>query len=39
MADSLVALGLGAWLSEQSERLGIRQPTPVQQHCIPAILR
>ncbi|XP_062888481.1 probable ATP-dependent RNA helicase DDX49 isoform X1 [Mobula hypostoma] len=37
--SGLTALGLQAWLSEQGERLGIRQPTPVQENCIPAILR
>ncbi|XP_067872062.1 probable ATP-dependent RNA helicase DDX49 [Heterodontus francisci] len=35
----LGALGLRAWLTEQGERLGIRKPTPVQENCIPAILR
>ncbi|XP_055514449.1 probable ATP-dependent RNA helicase DDX49 [Leucoraja erinacea] len=35
----LAALGLRAWLAEQGGQLGIRQPTPVQENCIPAILR
>uniref|UniRef100_A0A6I8NEE5 RNA helicase n=1 Tax=Ornithorhynchus anatinus TaxID=9258 RepID=A0A6I8NEE5_ORNAN len=32
------ALGLAPWLVEQCQQLGLRQPTPVQQSCVPAIL-
>ncbi|XP_038633900.1 probable ATP-dependent RNA helicase DDX49 [Scyliorhinus canicula] len=38
-AAGLASLGLRPWIAEQAERLGIRQPTPVQRNCIPAILR
>eukprot|EP00299_Pterocystis_sp_00344_P018681 c9320_g1_i1.p2 GENE.c9320_g1_i1~~c9320_g1_i1.p2 ORF type:complete len:434 (-),score=114.20 c9320_g1_i1:1566-2867(-) len=32
-------LGLKPWLVETCDKLGIRQPTPVQQNCIPQILK
>uniref|UniRef100_A0A4W3H8L0 RNA helicase n=1 Tax=Callorhinchus milii TaxID=7868 RepID=A0A4W3H8L0_CALMI len=32
-------LGIRDWLIQQSRQLGIKEPTPVQEHCIPAILR
>lgn len=31
-------LGLSSWLVEQCRQLGLKQPTPVQLGCIPAIL-
>lgn len=31
-------LGLSSWLVEQCRQLDLKQPTPVQQGCIPAIL-
>ena len=31
-------LGLSRWLARQLEAVGFREPTPVQQHCIPPIL-
>ncbi|XP_069783893.1 probable ATP-dependent RNA helicase DDX49 [Narcine bancroftii] len=39
MASGFAALGIQSWLWRQGEQLGIRQPTPVQENCIPAILR
>lgn len=32
------SLGLSSWLVEQCRQLGLKQPTPVQLGCIPAIL-
>jgi len=31
-------LGLSSWLVEQCRQMGLKQPTPVQLGCIPAIL-
>lgn len=31
-------LGLSSWLVEQCRQLGLKQPTPVQLGCVPAIL-
>lgn len=31
-------LGLSSWLVAQCRQLGLKQPTPVQLGCIPAIL-
>ncbi|XP_033634384.1 probable ATP-dependent RNA helicase DDX49 [Asterias rubens] len=36
---SFSSLGLHNWLSDQCKSMGISKPTPVQQHCIPPILR
>nr|XP_045007249.1 probable ATP-dependent RNA helicase DDX49 isoform X1 [Jaculus jaculus] len=33
-----VELGLSSWLVEQCRQMGLKQPTPVQIGCIPAIL-
>ncbi|XP_035508916.1 probable ATP-dependent RNA helicase DDX49 [Morone saxatilis] len=38
MAD-FVSLGLSDWLVKQCKQLGINKPTPVQEHCMPAILQ
>uniref|UniRef100_A0A8C4HPG6 RNA helicase n=1 Tax=Dicentrarchus labrax TaxID=13489 RepID=A0A8C4HPG6_DICLA len=38
MAD-FSSLGLSDWLVRQCEQLGINKPTPVQEHCMPAILQ
>lgn len=38
MAD-FSSLGLSDWLVEQCKQLGINKPTPVQENCMPAILR
>ncbi|XP_031715371.1 putative ATP-dependent RNA helicase DDX49 [Anarrhichthys ocellatus] len=32
------SLGLADWLVKQCKQLGINKPTPVQEHCMPAIL-
>lgn len=32
------SLGLSEWAAETCKELGMRQPTPVQTHCIPKIL-
>ncbi|CAM9762049.1 unnamed protein product, partial [Phaeothamnion confervicola] len=37
--SSFASLGLCEWLLRSCEAMGFRAPTPVQQHCIPAILR
>ncbi|PIA55011.1 hypothetical protein AQUCO_00800026v1 [Aquilegia coerulea] len=31
-------LGLAEWLLETCKQLGMKKPTPVQQHCVPQIL-
>nr|XP_054756489.1 probable ATP-dependent RNA helicase DDX49 [Lytechinus pictus] len=36
---SFAGLGLHDWLVRQCEAVGIKQPTPIQHNCIPAILR
>ncbi|XP_022108140.1 probable ATP-dependent RNA helicase DDX49 [Acanthaster planci] len=36
---SFAGLGLHDWLSEQCRSMGLTQPTPIQQYCIPPILR
>ncbi|KAM4628597.1 putative ATP-dependent RNA helicase DDX49 [Polymixia lowei] len=38
MAD-FSSLGLSDWLINQCKQLGISRPTPVQEHCMPAILQ
>ncbi len=38
MAD-FSSLGLSDWLVKQCKQLGINKPTPVQENCMPAILR
>lgn len=38
MAD-FSSLGLSDWLVQQCKQLGINKPTPVQENCMPAILR
>ncbi|TDH67459.1 hypothetical protein CCR75_005963 [Bremia lactucae] len=35
---SFLNLGVDPWLVKRCELMGIRQPTPVQSHCIPPIL-
>lgn len=32
------SLGLSEWLVNQCKQMGITRPTPVQEHCMPAIL-
>ncbi|XP_035785210.1 probable ATP-dependent RNA helicase Dbp45A [Anopheles albimanus] len=32
-------LGLTAWITRQTEKLGLRRPTPIQVECIPRILQ
>ncbi len=36
---SFASLGLDTWLQKQCAALGLKHPTPVQQACIPAILK
>ena len=33
------SLGLDNWLTQQIENVGLKEPTPVQQNCIPPILQ
>lgn len=33
------SLGLSDWLIKQCKQLGINKPSPVQEHCMPAILQ
>uniref|UniRef100_A0A3Q2PNZ1 RNA helicase n=1 Tax=Fundulus heteroclitus TaxID=8078 RepID=A0A3Q2PNZ1_FUNHE len=37
--DDLSCVGLSDWLVKQCKQMGINKPTPVQEHCIPAILQ
>ena len=32
------SLGIKKWLVQQCKGLGMKQPTPVQTNCVPAIL-
>ena len=36
---SLKDLGLNEWLVKQCEAMGIKKPTPIQEHCTPEILK
>jgi hypothetical protein len=32
-------LGLNKWLVDQLKAVGLEKPTPIQQHCVPQILK
>lgn len=38
MASNFSALGLSDWLARQTSAVGFKEPTPIQENCIPAIL-
>jgi ATP-dependent RNA helicase DDX49/DBP8 len=35
---SFEGLKLKNWLIKQCQAVGIKKPTPIQEHCVPAIL-
>jgi len=37
--ESITDLGLNEWLVTQCKALHMTKPTPIQIHCIPAILK
>lgn len=39
VTSSFQDLGLQEWLINQLKAVGVRKPTPIQQHCIPEILK
>lgn len=38
LVNSFSDLGLCPWICESAKAMGLRRPTPIQKHCIPAIL-